>query len=90
MLDFLDESDRNEPPAGTQSHVTQHLENLSANLSHYPFLTEGSDGENEWIFSPFSMDAVSEAKITDNLQYNMIDMTTNRRFQTIFKEKSVS
>jgi hypothetical protein len=36
------------------------------------------------------MDAVSKAKITDDLQDNMIDMTKNRRFLTIFKEKSVS
>jgi hypothetical protein len=28
-LDFLDENDRIEPPAGTQSHIMQHLENLS-------------------------------------------------------------
>jgi hypothetical protein len=41
MLDYLDENDRNEPPAGTQSHITQHLENLSQQfLSHCPFLTE--------------------------------------------------
>jgi hypothetical protein len=59
-------------------------------LSYYPFLTEDSDVGNEWIFSPFSMDAVSKAKITDDLQDNIIDMTTDRRFQTIFKEKSLS
>jgi hypothetical protein len=29
MLDFLDKNDRNTPPAGTESHITQHLENLS-------------------------------------------------------------
>jgi hypothetical protein len=59
MLDFLDQNDRNEQPAGTQSHITQHLENLSQQfLSYCPFLTEDSDGGNEWIFSPFSMDAV--------------------------------
>jgi hypothetical protein len=41
MLDFLDENDRNEQPAGTQSHITQHLENLSQQfLSYYPFLTK--------------------------------------------------
>jgi hypothetical protein len=69
MLDFLDKNDRNEPPAGTQSHITHHLENLSQQfLSYYPFLTEDSDGGNEWIFLPFSMDTVSKAKITDNLQ----------------------
>jgi hypothetical protein len=63
MLDFLDKNDRNEPPAGTQSHIAQHLENLSQQfLSYYPFLTEDSDGGNEWIFSPFSMDAVSKLK----------------------------
>jgi hypothetical protein len=80
MLDFLDENDRNEPPAGTQSHITQHLENMSQQLlSYYPLLTEDSDGGNEWIFSPFSMDAASKTEITDHL-----------RFQTIFKEKSLS
>jgi hypothetical protein len=53
-------------------------------------LTEDSDGGNEWIFSPFSMNTVSKAKITDDLQDNIIDMTTDRRFQTIFKEKCLS
>jgi hypothetical protein len=51
-------------------------------------LTEDSDGGNEWIFSPFSMNTVSKAKITDDLQDNIIDMTTDRRFQTILKEIS--
>jgi hypothetical protein len=51
MLDFLDENYRNEQPAGTQSHITQCLGNLSQKfLSYYPFLTEDSDGGNEWIF----------------------------------------
>jgi hypothetical protein len=91
MLDFLDEKDGNEPPARTQCHITQHLENLSQKfLSYYPFLTEDSNGGNEWIFSPFSMDAVSKPKITDDLQDNVIDMTADRRFQTTFKEKSLS
>jgi hypothetical protein len=36
------------------------------------------------------MDAVSKAKIADDLQDDIIDMTTNRQFQTIFKEKSLS
>jgi hypothetical protein len=36
------------------------------------------------------MDAASKAKTTDDLQDNTIDMTTDRRFQTIFKEKSLS
>jgi hypothetical protein len=36
------------------------------------------------------MDAVSKAKITDDLQDNIIDMTTDCRFQKIFKEKSLS
>jgi hypothetical protein len=91
VLDFLDKNDRNEPPAGTQSHITQHLENMSQQfLSYYPFLTEDSVGGNEWIFSPFSMDAACKAKITHDLQDNIIDMTTDRRFQTIFKEKSLS
>jgi hypothetical protein len=53
-------------------------------------LTEDSDGGNEWTFSPFSMDAVSKAKIRDELQDNIIYMTTDHRFQTIFKEKSLS
>jgi hypothetical protein len=53
MLDLLDEKDVNEPPAGTQSHIKQHLENLSQQFlsyEYYPFLTEDSDGGNEWIF----------------------------------------
>jgi hypothetical protein len=71
MLDLLDNNDRNEPPAGTQSHITQHLENLSQQfLSYYPFFTEDSYGGNDWIFSPFIMDAVSKAKIKDDLQHN--------------------
>jgi hypothetical protein len=87
LLDFLDENDRNEPPAGTQSHITQHLENMSQQLlSYYPLLTEDSDGGNEWIFSLFGMDAAFKAKMTDDLQGNIIDMTTDRRFKTIFKE----
>jgi hypothetical protein len=91
VLDFLDANDRNEPPAGTQSHITQHLENLSQQFfSHYPVLTEDSDGGNEWIFSPFNMDAVSKAKITDDLQDSIFDLTTDHRFQTIFKEESLS
>jgi hypothetical protein len=90
ILDFFDKNDRDEPPAGTESHITQHLENLLQQfLSYYPFLIEDSGVGNEWIFSPFSMDAVSKAKITDDLQDNIIDMTTDRRFQTIFKEKSL-
>jgi hypothetical protein len=36
------------------------------------------------------MDAVSKAKITHALQDNIIDMTTDRQFQMIFKEKSLS
>jgi hypothetical protein len=36
------------------------------------------------------MDAVSKAKIMDDLQDNIIDMMTDRQFQTIFKEKSLS
>jgi hypothetical protein len=32
MLDFLDDNDRNEPSAGTQSHIMQHLETLSQQL----------------------------------------------------------
>jgi hypothetical protein len=36
------------------------------------------------------MDAVSKAKATDDLQDNVIDMRTDRRFQTILKEKSLS
>jgi hypothetical protein len=91
MMDFHDDNDSNEPPAGTQSLITQHLENLSQQLlSYYPFLTEDSDGGNEWTFSPFSMDALSKDKIKDELQDNIIDMTTYHRFQTIFKEKSLS
>jgi hypothetical protein len=91
MLDLLDDNDRKEPPTETQSHIRQHLENLSQQfLSYYPFMTEDSDGGNEWIFSPFSMDAVSKAKITTDLQDNITDMMTDRRFQTIFKEKSLS
>jgi hypothetical protein len=51
MLDFLDVNNRNEPPAGTQSHISQHMGNLSQQfLSYCPFLTEDSDGGNEWIF----------------------------------------
>jgi hypothetical protein len=90
MLDFLDENDRNTPPAGTESHITQHFENLSQQfLSYYPFLTEDSDGGNEWISSQFSVNAVSKAKITDDSKDNIIDITTNRRFQTILKGKSL-
>jgi hypothetical protein len=71
-------------------HIAQHLEYLSQQfLSYYPFFTEESDGGNEWIFSPFSMDAVSKAKITDDLQENIIYMTTDRLFQAILKEKSL-
>jgi hypothetical protein len=36
------------------------------------------------------MDAVSDAKIRHNLQDNIIDMTTDCRFETIFKETSLS
>jgi hypothetical protein len=36
------------------------------------------------------MDAVSKDKIKDDLQDNIIDMVTYLRFQTIFKEKSLS
>jgi hypothetical protein len=59
-------------------------------VSYYPILTEESDGGNEWIFSPFSVDAASKAKVTDYLQRNIIDMMTDRRFQAIFKENSLS
>jgi hypothetical protein len=76
--------------SGTQSHTMQHLENLSQQfLSYYPFLTEDSDGGNECIFSPFSTDAFSRAKITD-LQDNIMDIRTDCRFQTILKEKPLS
>jgi hypothetical protein len=90
MRGFLDENGRNEPPAGTQSHITQHFENLSQQfLSHYSSLTEDSGGGNDWIFSQFTMDTVSKSKIMDNLQDNIIDMTTDHRFQTFCKEKSL-
>jgi hypothetical protein len=36
------------------------------------------------------MDAVSRAKITDDLQDNIIDMMTYCQFRMIFKEKSLS
>jgi hypothetical protein len=53
MLDFLEENDRNEPPAGTQCHITQHLEHMSQQfLSYYPFLTEDSDVEMTGYFRP--------------------------------------
>jgi hypothetical protein len=58
-------------------------------LSYYAFLTKHSDGGNEWIFSPFSMDAVS-IKLKSWTIYNIIVMTTDRQFQVILKEKSLS
>ena len=55
-------------------------------LSYLPFLTEEPNGANEWIVSPFSMDCISKAKITDDFKENLFDMKTDCRFQTIFKE----
>jgi hypothetical protein len=69
LMDFLDDSDRYEPPARSQSTIMKHLENLSQQfLSHYTFLTEDSDGGNRWIFTPFNIGIyiASKAKITQN------------------------
>jgi hypothetical protein len=63
VLDFLDENDRKEPPAGAQSSVTKLLEHLSQKLlSRDPFSTDDSCGENDLIFPPFSIDAAYKAK----------------------------
>jgi hypothetical protein len=87
-MDFLDESDTNEPPFGTQSNIMQHLENMSAQfLSYLAFLTAGPGSGSEWIFSPFSAACISKTKITDYFQENLLDMMTDHQFQAIFKEK---
>jgi hypothetical protein len=79
-------------PEDSSEHHTRRRENLKPHTIPVtlPIFDKDSAGENEWIFSSFSMDAVSKAKATDDLQYNILDMTTDRRFQTILKEKSVS
>jgi hypothetical protein len=51
-------------------------------------LTEDSDDGYEWLFLPFSIDYASKAKITDHFQDNLIGITTDCRFQIIFKEMS--
>jgi hypothetical protein len=53
-------------------------------------LTEDSDGENEWVFWLFGRVFISEAKIIDDFQDNLIGMARDRGFQTIFMAKSVS
>ena len=66
LVDFLDENGTKESSAGTQSSITTHVENLSEQFMSYRIcLTEGSDCWNEWICTPFGIDAVCEAKITD-------------------------
>ena len=73
LVDFLGENDTKESSAGTQSSVTSHVDNLSEQFVSYRIcLTEGSDGWNEWICTPFGIDAVCEAKITDFFQDNLI------------------
>jgi hypothetical protein len=49
-------------------------------------LKEEPNGGNEWIFSTFIMDCLSEGPITGDFQENLVDMKTDRRVQTIFKE----
>jgi hypothetical protein len=65
MMDFLDGSDRCEPPGRIQSTIMKHLENLS----HYN-LTEDSDGGNGCIFPPCTIDLLlytdSTAKNTND------------------------
>jgi hypothetical protein len=42
------------------------------------------------IFSSFTVDTASKAKIMDNFQHNLIGTTTDYLFQMIFKEKLLS
>jgi len=62
---------------------------LQSVLLHNPFSTEDSDVENEWIYSTFSMNAAF-TKITYDFQDNLNGKMTSRRFQDVFKEKSLS
>jgi hypothetical protein len=48
-------------------------------------LTEGLDGLNEWICTPFGIDAVCEAKITDVFQDKLIYVTTDQRVPDSFQ-----
>ena len=52
-MEFIDEHYKNEP-AGTESNIMQHLEDLSEQfLSYFPFSTEDPGGRNEWLLLPF-------------------------------------
>jgi hypothetical protein len=65
----------------------QQLEDLPQEfISYIAVLKEEPDGGNEWIFSTFIMDCLSEGQITGHFQENFVDMTTDRRFQTIVME----
>ena len=84
---FFDENDKNGPRVGNQSNSVQQLEDLPQQfISYIAVLKEEPDGGNEWIFSTFIIDCLSESHNTGDFQENLVDMTTDRRFQTIFKE----
>jgi hypothetical protein len=55
--------------------------------SYFPFLTTVSDGSNDWICSPLSMDAVSKANLSGNNQDHHIKIMSDHQFQPSFKEK---
>ena len=84
---FFDENDKNGHRVGNQSNTVKQSGDLPQQfISHIAVLKEEPDGGNEWIFLTFIMDCLSEGQITGDFRKNLVDMMTDRRFQTIFKE----
>ena len=84
---FFNENYKNGPRVGNQSNTLQQLEDLPQQfISPIAVLKEEPDGGNEWISSTFIMDCLSEGQITGDFEENFVGMTTDRLFQTIFKE----
>jgi hypothetical protein len=88
-MDFLNQNNKRKPPAGTSPTLCNTWRNCQSVLLHNLFSTEDSDVGNNWIFSTFNMNAAF-AKITDDFQDNLNGMMTSRRFQEIFKGKSLT
>jgi hypothetical protein len=74
-MDFFLESDK--APNRLQSSITQRVTNLSERSTSYSVLILDRR-LRWWIFSSFSMDALSKAKMRGIIQNNLIYMTGHR------------
>jgi hypothetical protein len=63
LTNCLDESNRNEQPAGTHNYAI-----AAESVTAVPAILAIPDRRHEWIFSPFRIDANLKAKVTDDFQ----------------------